>query len=262
MSSSRFNRNFLKVGTTALALSLMVPFGPAVNADHHGDPVAAAVANSNRNPKNVARDVERKAGDVVRFYGVKPGDTVLDFFSGGGYFAEVFSGTVGAEGKVYAHQRPGARFDRIKEKLTEHYTKFPNIELMVGPAGKIDLPDNSVDVVMLSLMIHHLHFSADTPDELPARSRAIFAEVKRVLKPGGTFGVIEHAAIEGASRKDSSDWHRIAPEMAIADITSAGFEYAGSSDIHTNPDDDMMSPWGPAGLRGKTTRLVQKFTKP
>jgi len=260
MKLHRFSRNNLMTGAAALALLLMIPLAPAAIA--HGDLVKEAVSNSNRNPDNVARDGERKAGEVLRFYGVKPGDRVLDLFSGGGYFAEVFSGVVGDGGKVFAHQRPGARFDRIKDKLTEHYKKFDNVELVVGPASKIDLPDDSVDFVMLSLLIHHLHYSADTPNQLPDTSKAIFAEIQRVLKPGGTFAVIEHAAVKGASRKDSSEWHRIAPEMAIADLTSVGFQYVGSSDVHTNPDDKMMSAWGPAGMRGKTTRLVQKYTNP
>ena len=262
MKSHTLKIKTLKIGAAALVLMLMVPLAPVVVADHHGDPVKAAVSNSYRNPDNVARDGERKAGDVLRFYGVKSGDRVLDLFSGGGYFAEVFSGVVGGDGKVFAHQRPGARFDRIKDKLTEHYKNFDNIELVVGAANKIDLPDDSVDFVMLSLLIHHLHFSPDTPDELPTDTKAIFAEIQRVLKPGGTFAVIEHAAIKGASRKDSNDWHRIDPGMAISDLTSVGFRYVGSSDIHTNPDDKMMSAWGPAGMRGKTTRLVQKYINP
>jgi len=262
MRSYRFKMNTLKTGAAALAFLLAAPIAPVAVADHHGDPVMAAVSNTNRNPDNVARDGERKAGDVLRFYGVKPGDRVLDLFSGGGYFAEVFSGVVGGDGKVFAHQRPGARYDRIKDKLTEHYKKFENVELVVSPANKIDLPDDSVDFVMLSLLIHHLHFSPDNPDQLPASSKAIFAEIQRVLKPGGTFAVIEHAAIKGASRKDSNDWHRIDPEMAISDLTSVGFKYVGSSDIHTNPEDKMISAWGPAGMRGKTTRLVQKYINP
>ena len=262
MTAFSKNTKILRSSVAALALLLAAPTATMISADHHGDRVSQAVANSNRNPENMMRDSERKAGEVMRFYEVKAGDTVLDLFSGRGYLTEVFSGVVGDKGKVYAHQRAGVRFDRIKDKLTEHYKKFDNIELMVSADGTLDLPDDSVDMVMLSLILHHMHFSPDAPDQLPERSKALFAEIQRVLKPGGTFGVIEHAAAKGASRQDSNDWHRIDPEMAIADLTSVGFEFVGSSDMHTNPDDKMMSAWGPAGMRGKTTRLVQKYISP
>jgi len=258
----KFKAHLWAPAVAATAIFMVFSVTPAAIADHHQMAIHAAIENANRDPANVARDPDRKAAEVVEFFAVKPGDVVLDLFSGGGYFSEVYSGLVGKDGRVYAHHRAGERFEKNKEKLAAHYAKFGNISLLVSADGTFDLPDDSVDLVMLSLIIHHLHYSEDTPDVLPEASKALYAEIQRVLKPGGTFALIEHAAPKGASRKDSNDWHRIPPEMAIADLTSVGFKYVGSADIHNNPEDAMNFAWGPAGMRGKTTRLVQKYTSP
>jgi SAM-dependent methyltransferase len=54
-----------------------------------------------------------------------------------------------------------------------------DVEFKNGPADKIDLPDESVDVVFTSNFLEHLR-SKDECD-------AVFAEVRRVLKRGGRF---------------------------------------------------------------------------
>ena len=227
--------------------------------------IQTAVTNEYRLPANIARDSERKGGEVISFFGVEPGMTVVDLAASRGYFTEILSGTVGNEGKIYAQYRGGERFETQKEQLAAHYNQFGNIDLIVSdPAAglTLDLPDNSVDMVLLSLLIHHLHYDAENPDSLPERSKAIFKEIQRVLKPGGTFALIEHAAIAGASRKTSNDWHRIDPAMAKADLTSVGFVFDEESDIHTYPEDNKQNVWYETGLRGKTNRLVHRYKSP
>ena len=84
-----------------------------------------------------------------------------------------------------------------------------------------------------------------------------------MLKPGGTFIVIEHVAVEGSTRADSANWHRTPPATAKADITGVGFEFvADAPELFNNPDDDLMNRWFDTGLAGKTTTFVQKYRKP
>ena len=232
--------------SAAIAVSFGMATVPAW-ADDIPANIAGAVANEMRSPDNVARDAERKPAEVLAFFDVKPGQTALDLFASGGYFTEVLSGAVGPKGKVYAYYRPGQRYDDSKDKLAAQYAGFGNIAMISGTQDLLDVADNSVDVVMLSLILHHLHYDAATPDVLPEASKKLFAEIRRVLK---------------ASRKQSADWHRIDPAMAIADLTSVGFEYIGSSDVHTHPEDDEQNTWFDVGLKGKTTRLVQAYRSP
>jgi len=57
----------------------------------------------------------------------------------------------------------------------------PNIKRMHTPASKLNMPDNSVDLVLVVRVLHHL------PDPMSE-----FKEIARVLKPGGTF-ILEFA---------------------------------------------------------------------
>ncbi|WP_041934083.1 class I SAM-dependent methyltransferase [Gloeothece verrucosa] len=52
-----------------------------------------------------------------------------------------------------------------------------------GLAEKTDFPDNSFDVITLQFVLHELPRHA---------SLAIFTEVKRLLRPGGVFGMIDN----------------------------------------------------------------------
>lgn len=226
--------------------------------------IADAVANTNRPDSNRERDAARKPADMLAFIDVGEGDVVLDFGSGGGYWSELFSTVVGDDGKVYAHQNAGERFDSRKDTLTAQFAPFGNIELMALERGMaFPLADNSVDTVMLSYLYHHLHYAEESGEEFPASSAALLTEFARVLKPGGTLIIIEHVAIEGSSRAESAGWHRTPPATAKADAMSVGFEFASEApELYMNPDDDLKNVWFDTGLSGKTTTFVHKYRKP
>lgn len=248
--------------TGIIAVSALV-FASAATAKDIPANIQAGVDNPNRTEENRARDGDRKPGKVLAFYGVEEGWVVADLASGGGYFSEILSGAVGPTGQVHAQNTAGPRINERIDELTAHYDQFGNISLDITEQGQpLPYEDDSLDMVLLSLIIHHLHYAEDSGEEMPARSGEIYADIKRVLKPGGIFAVIEHTAAPGSTRAESAGWHR-APEAIIkADVTSAGFEFGGGADIHVNPDDDMKNTWFETGLRGKTNRMVHKYVKP
>jgi len=225
--------------------------------------IAAAIDNPNRSEENRARDADRKPGKVLAFFGVEKGMTVVDIASGGGYFTEIMSGVAGPEGGVRAHNRAGDQFEERRAALEAQYAPFGNITIdAVETGAPFPYEDNSIDVVLLSLIIHHLHYDEETGEAMPERSAQAFADIKRVLKPGGVFAIIEHTAAPGSTRAESAAWHRAPEEIIKGDLTGAGFTFDGAAKIHVNPDDDLKNIWYEADLRGKTTRLVHRYVKP
>src|SRR3954464_4038021 len=102
-----------------LRIALLVLFVPAWAA-----PVLAAdpaiensIASPDRSTEDRERDARDKPAEVLAFAGVKPGMTVADILSGGGYWTELLSAAVGPGGKVLAiNNVPYANFakDEIK----------------------------------------------------------------------------------------------------------------------------------------------------
>lgn len=227
---------------------------------HH---IQAAIESDLRSDDNVARDDHRRPGEVLTYFGVEPGMNVLDLYAYGGYFTELLAVSVGDDGHVYALQRPGDRTEGLRAEYEAQYARLGNVSLLVADAQEIPLEDNSVDLVFLTLLIHHMHFDEATPGRRPDSSGEIYEEIRRVLRPGGIFAVIEHEAIAGVSREQSASWHRIDQATAVADVTASGFEFAGDANhIHRYPTDDNANFWRETLPRGTTNRLVLTFRNP
>lgn len=225
--------------------------------------ILAAVANPARGDEARARDAGRKPAEVLAFFGVEPGMTVLDVAAGGGYYTEILAGVVGAGGKVIAQNSPGDFYEKfIKARFEPLVAGLANTEPYLGPLGDLEVEDNSIDAAFIFLIFHHMHYDAEQGEALPESSRATLAKILAALKPGGVLGIIEHAAPDGTSRAASAPLHRVDDATTRADITGAGFELAAESDILHVATDDRAVYWRDTPHQGKTWRLVHKYIKP
>jgi predicted methyltransferase len=55
--------------------------------------------------------------------------------------------------------------------------------------------------------------------------------------------------------------HRIDPETVKAEVTAAGFRFAGSSNALRNPDDPHTAKVFDASVKDKTDQFILKFVK-
>ncbi len=110
--------------------------------------------------------------------GLQSGKTVIDLGAGTGKFTKHLLAT-GA--KVLA-------VDPVAPMLDQLLQRVPGVEALVGDAEHIPLPDRSADALVCAQSFHWF-----------ARASAI-EEIRRVLKPGGVFGLIWNV------RDESVDW--------------------------------------------------------
>ena len=248
---------FLSAAVAAISLSSAIAGDIPAN-------IKAGVDNPNRSEENRARDGDRKPAKVLKFFGVEEGMSVIDVASGSGYYTEIIAGAVGPNGSVSAQNRASDQFEKGRAALEAQFAPFGNITIDTSTAGEpLPYEDDSVDMIFLSLIIHHLHYTEETGEAMPERSAGIYADIRRILKPGGVFAIIVHKAPDGTSREQSAAWHRISEDVMVADVTSAGFTLDASNyKIHNTPDDDEQNTWFDEGLRGKTTRLVHRYKSP
>ena len=111
-------------------------------------------------------------GNPVAFSGVKPGDVVLDLGSGAGIDIIIAGRKVGAHGHVIGVDMTGDMIDHARTNIAK--AGLDNVEVREGLIEALPVDDASVDWVISNCVIN---LSPDKP--------AVFAEIARVLKPGG-----------------------------------------------------------------------------
>lgn len=85
----------------ALLLTLAAVAVSAVAADAQ-DPLAAAIASPSRTPKFTVRDQYRHPLETLRFFGVRPNQTVVEIWPGRGWYMEILAPYLREQGKYYA----------------------------------------------------------------------------------------------------------------------------------------------------------------
>jgi len=220
-----------------------------------------ALADPARATQRQAADARRKPGELVAFAGIRPGDKVLDLIPGDGYWTRIFSKVVGPEGKVYAvwPERYGrlamGNVQTLRQLSTDKY--YGNIVTEVQPTTTLTAPE-PLDVVWTSQNYH------DYPDEFMGKgdpsilNKAVFS----ILKPGGTYIVIDHMAQSGSGMRDTEQFHRIDPATVRQQVEAAGFRFVGESKALNNSTDPLTVPVFDKAIRGHTSQFAYKFVKP
>ena len=222
-----------------------------------------ALASDSRLEGDATRDAGRKPAEVLAFLGITPGMTVLDMFSGGGYYSEILSGVVGDSGSVIAHSNK-AYLQFVGEEFINRYKagRLPNVDILMAENNKLRLDANQFDAVFMGLAYHDTYWVNPDMGWNEIDRTKLNAEIFNSLKPGGVLGITDHYAAAGSSTDSVSDMHRIDKAIVIADMESAGFKLVDESDILRNPDDDHSQGVFTPEIRGKTDRFVLKFRRP
>ncbi|TAL72921.1 MAG: methyltransferase [Rhodanobacter sp.] len=222
--------------------------------------VAKAIADPAR-ASDTKDDARRQMTAVMLFSGVKPGDSVLELDPGAGYWTRVFSGIVGAKGHVYTvWPNETAKYSAkgfaqwTKLAATPHYG---NVSLLKQPAQTPTAP-TKVDVVFTSQNYHDYHDPFMGPVDIAKFDKAIYD----VLKPGGVFLVIDHAAAAGTGLADTNTLHRIDPATVKQEVEAAGFVFDGESTALHNPNDPHTKNVFDQSIRGHTDQFIYRFRKP
>lgn len=127
---------------------------------------------------------------------IQPGETVLDLGSGAGVDALAVARKVGPQGKVIGVDFSAEMIARARQ-IAER-GGFSQVEFRLGDLEALPVEDASVDVVISNCVINLV------PDK-----RRVFAEVYRVLKPGGRFSIadiVTQGEVPPQVRQDAALW--------------------------------------------------------
>jgi len=118
---------------------------------------------------------------------IKPGDRVLDVGCGTGDLTAAAKALAGPTGEVVGTDASPKMIDMARRKVAR---AGMDVAFQVDLIENISFPDDHFDVVMSSLMMHHL------PDDL---KREGLVEMYRVTKPGGRVLIVDMESSSGGS---------------------------------------------------------------
>ncbi|WP_030443497.1 arsenite methyltransferase [Actinoplanes subtropicus] len=180
-------------------------------------------------PPEAALRASLGCGNPLRVADLHPGETVLDLGSGGGIDVLLSARRVGPTGTAHGLDMTDEMLALARRNAAE--AGATNVEFHQGHIEDIPLPDASVDVVISNCVIN---LSPDKP--------SVFAEMHRVLRPGGRIGISDVVAedhITPEQRGMAGDWSAcIAGALSRAEYID-GLNAAGFTDINI----EFISPY-------------------
>lgn len=231
---------------------------------------APILAGSWRSPQNSARDVYRHPRETLQFFGLRPEQTVIEITPGGGWYSELLGPLLQQRGHYIAAveaEQPGS----LKAKFAAdplHYAKSSVVAFQpehprFGAAA-------SADTVLTFRNVHNWVMA----DNAPQMFKAFF----KVLKHGGTLGVVDHRGKPDESLEQIKQSGYLPTAYVVKLATDAGFKLEGQSEVNANAKDTKDYPQGvwtlPPTLQlgeqdkarylaiGESDRMTLRFIKP
>jgi predicted methyltransferase len=247
-----WSRRGLLVGAGALGLA---GCGRKADAPRPAKPAAkdqpmtlkAATQGDWRSLADKARDAWRHPVETLEFWGLKPGQTVVEFWPGAGWYTDILAPYLAATGgKLYAAglqadlpDDPSAQeiVEAYRRKLTDKPRIYGEVAITAfGPTSGPVAPAGSAD---LALFLRNLHnwMAAGLTEKA-------FRDAFTALKPGGVLGVEEHRGEPGRVQDVLAADGYVQQAYVVEMAKEAGFVLAGESELNANPRDTKDHPFG------------------
>jgi predicted methyltransferase len=254
----------------------------AVAAQAVPDPLAAAIASSARTPNFVARDVYRHPLETLRFFGLRPDQTVVEIWPGRGWYMEILAPYLHDRGRYYAAieaadvagapEEANKNAAYLHKRIADDAARFGKVTItaLQPPQHTEICPPGTADVVLTFRNVHNWMEAGN--------AQAQFDAFFKALKPGGVLGVVEHRARPGTALDDMRKSGYVDEAYVKKLAASAGFRFDAESPVNDNPKDTKDYPEGvwtlPPTLAlgdkdrdkylaiGESDRMTLRFVKP
>jgi predicted methyltransferase len=252
----------MSCSSVIFSLFLLTPCSQSGGTDI-SEAVAAAVSNPQRPAQDLEADANRKPTEVLSFFNIKPGMTVFDMFSGGGYYTEILDSLVGDDGKVLAHNNQ-TYLSFVGDAYQKRHAngRLTHTDTIISEANELEFEANSLDAVLLVLTWHDFLF-ADPENGWPAIDEEhLLDNLCKAMKPGAVLGLVDHVANPGGDPAEvAKSLHRVDPQSVKDSFAQSCFKLEAEAEfLQTRQDDHTLVVFDPS-IRGKTDRFVYKFIK-
>jgi predicted methyltransferase len=247
-SGLRWSRRGLLAGAAALSLAgcgRKTAKPDAAKSSTKAGPMtlAAAAQGDWRPPADKARDVWRHPVESLEFWGLKPGQTVVEFWPGAGWYTDILAPYLAATGgKLYAASLqtdlpddPAAKaaVEEYQRKLDAKKKLYGEVVVTAfGPTSGPVAPAGSADLVLFLRNLHNW------------MAAGLAEKAFRDALTGGVLGIEEHRGEPGRVQDVLAADGYVQQAYVIEMAREAGFVLAGESEINANPKDTKDHPFG------------------
>ncbi len=218
--------------------------------------IQAIIDDPQRSDADRETDKRRHPAELLSFFGVRPGMSVLDIGTGRGYTAELLARAVGPKGSVVAQNDPMI-FERfMKGKADARFSTdiMKNVQHVVRPYDDPVPPGAGPFDLITVVFVYH-----DT-EWMGRDRRAMNRKFFNALKPGGHIVVVDHAGNPGTGATQTQTLHRIEESVVRDDLEAAGFMLAGEAQFLRHPEDPRDKGFREA--TGPVDQFVLKYVRP
>jgi arsenite methyltransferase len=191
-------------------------------------------------------------GNPVALASLKPGETVVDLGSGGGFDCFLAAKQVGESGKVIG-------IDMTPDMLSQARTnaekmKTTNVDFRLGEIENLPVADNTADIIMSNCVINL------SPDKLK-----VYREAFRILKPGGRLAIADIVATVPLPADIQQNLALVSACIggaATVDDTKRMLQEAGFADIRIKAKDEsrkLISQWVPGENKNAGDYVVSAY---
>ena len=197
--------------------------------------------------RDKARDAARHPMETLRFFGLQPAMTVVDFWPGSGWYTEILAPYLAeGHGRYIAagfQTGPGSApaqgllMEAFRKRFTANRKLYGEIDLAAfGPTSGPVAPPNTCDLALFMRNIH-AWMAAGIAEKA-------FADAWAALRPGGVLGIEQHRLGPGADQ-DPAAANGYVQEAFVKQLAAeAGFVFVASSEINANERDTKDYPFG------------------
>ena len=160
------------------------------------------------------REEEENTATLLKNMDIQPSDHIADIGAGSGY--HVFKmAPMAHQGTIYAVDIQEEMLAAIQGKMDAKNVQ--NIKIVKGGEQSVNLPENSVDKVLMVDVYHEFN----NPKEM-------IASIKKALKPDGKLFLIEYRGED--SSVPIKALHKMTEAQAVKEMNAAGFTLERNDD--------------------------------